>query len=65
MRPPIITSDRSDNHEVHQGGRTIDCDLDAIIFNPIPLTILKWRMYQSAVDYEGLSLVTRPLMCGN
>jgi hypothetical protein len=67
-----------DFHEIQLGVNTIEDDLDAIIFNHIDLTILKWRtfkllrwmqnLHQSTLDYQGLSLVTmvtRPLLCGS
>jgi hypothetical protein len=47
------------------GGHTIEGGLDTLIFNPIPLTVLKWRrfkllrwvqnLHHAALNYQGLS----------
>jgi hypothetical protein len=57
-----------DSHENQQGGHAIECDPDAIIFNPIASTILKWRtfkllrwmqnLHQSALGYKGITLIS-------
>jgi hypothetical protein len=56
--PPLIT------YEIQLGGHAIEGGLDAVLFNPVPLTIPKWRtfkllrlmqnLHQSTWDHEIL-----------
>jgi hypothetical protein len=53
-----------DFYEIQQGGHAIEGDLDAVLFNPIPSSIQKWRtfkllrwmqnLHQSTWDHESL-----------
>jgi hypothetical protein len=45
--PPLITLNRLvDFHEIWHGCDTIQGGLDAVIFNPIPLTVLQLLLFK-------------------
>jgi hypothetical protein len=45
--PPLITSEPLGRfYEIWYGGNAIQGDLDAVIFNPICSTILKWLRFE-------------------
>jgi hypothetical protein len=57
-----------DLDEIYHGGDDIEDDLDSMLPNPVPLTILKWRTFKvqsyvlllnRLVDLDGI------LYCGN
>jgi hypothetical protein len=39
-----------DFYEIQYGGHAIEGDLDAVLFNPVPLTIPNWRTFKLLVD---------------
>jgi hypothetical protein len=45
--PPQITLNQVvDLYEIQLGGHAIEGDLDAVLFNPVPSTITKWRTFE-------------------
>jgi hypothetical protein len=63
--PPLITFESIGRfYEPSEGGHANKGDLDAVLFNPVPSTIPKWRtlkllrwmqnLYQSTWDHEIL-----------
>jgi hypothetical protein len=43
--PPYIFKQSVDSYEMQYGGYAIEGDIDATIFNPLTLTIPKWRTF--------------------